>query len=161
MCLSSIVYLSVHLSSVYHLPINLSVCHLPIIFMSVYLSSVYQDRHERHETWSFWHMIISPRLRAVIGTSWVYFCWMGELCVFSCGMYGLTRLVFQKDVAAEHGEHEQGREISVAAHPYADKGRWGDRSASIVGDVTTSLSFPNRKSVPITKLIPYRLEHHH
>lgn len=86
---------------------------------------------------------------------------MGELCVFSCGMYGLTRLVFQKDVAAEHGEHEQGREISVAAHPYADKGRWGDRSASIVGDVTTSLSFPNRKSVPITKLIPYRLEHHH
>lgn len=86
---------------------------------------------------------------------------MGELCVFSCGMYGLTRPVFQKDVAAEHGEHEQGREISVAAHPYADKGRWGDRSASIVGDVTTSLSFPNRKSVPITKSIPYRLEHYH
>lgn len=150
-----------HLLSIYLFIYLSSVCHLPIIFMSVYLSSVYQDRHERHETWSFWRMIISPRLRAVIGTSWVYFCWMGELCVFSCGMYGLTRLVFQKDVAAEHGEHEQGREISVAAHPYADKGRWGDRSASIVGDVTTSLSFPNRKSVPITKSIPYRLEHYH
>lgn len=48
--------------------------------------------------------------------------------------------MFQEDIAAECGEHEQRQWISVEAHPHVDKDDSGNKSTGIVRGVNVYLT---------------------